>query len=187
MHVNRTISLRTRGALLAALTLLFIPAVSAVAFPVKGGQAGLDDVRNATAKYHDVNKAIADGYGPFYICTDKEGVGAMGQHYVNGALVGDPAVDPLKPEALVYAPQPGGGLKLVAAEYVTFQDAWHNAFGAGTPTVLGTNMLAVGAGNRYGLPPFFERHVWLWSPNPLGIFDDWNSRVSCRGNGDPAV
>ena len=187
MKPKRTLSFRLRGAILVALTLLFVPVISVVAFPVKGGQASLDDVRNATAKYHDVNKAVADGYGPFYICTDKEGVGAMGQHYVNGALVGDPGIDPLKPEALVYEPRPDGSLKLVAAEYVTFQDAWHTAFGPGTPTVLGTKMLAVGAGNRYGLPPFFERHVWLWSPNPLGIFDDWNSRVSCRGNGDPAV
>jgi hypothetical protein len=176
-----------RGAILLAAGLLLVPLLSVAAFPVKGGQANLDAVRRATAKYHDVKAAIADGYGPFYICTDKEGVGAMGQHYVNGNLVGDPAIDPLKPEALVYEPMPDGSLRLVAAEYVTFQDAWHDKFGAGTPTVLGTNMLPVGAGNRYGLPPFFERHVWLWSPNPLGVFDDWNSRVSCRGNGDPAV
>ena len=188
---TQTRSHHVRGAVLLATTLLFIPLISVVAFPVKGGQASLDDVRNATAKYHDINVAIADGYGPFYVCTDKEGVGAMGQHYVNGALVdpvNSPGIDPLKPEALVYEPRPDGSLKLVAAEYVTFQDAYHQAFGANaTPTVLGTNLIAVGAGNRYGLPPFFERHVWLWSPNPLGIFDDWNSRVSCRGNGDPAV
>jgi hypothetical protein len=177
-----------RGAMLLAATLLFLPIISVWAFPVKGGQASISDVRNATAKYHDLKKAVADGYGPFYVCTDKEGVGTMGQHYVNGALVGDPEVNPLKPEALVYEPRPDGSLKLVAAEYVTFQDAWHQAHGANsTPTVLGTTMIAVGAGNRYGLPPFFERHVWLWSPNPLGIFDDWNPRVSCRGNGDPAV
>jgi len=184
-------SLILRGAALLSLALMLVPAISAMAFPVKGGQADLAAIRNATAKYHDLNVAIADGYGPFYVCTDKEGVGTMGQHYVNGALVdpdNSPGIDPLKPEALVYEPQRDGSLKLVAAEYVTFQDAYHKAFGAdATPSVLGTNLLAVGEGNRYGLPPFFERHVWLWSPNPLGIFDDWNPRVSCRGNGDPAV
>ena len=186
MRAFTTRGLRFRGAVLLAGGLLLVPVLSATAFPVQGGQADLSAIRNATAKYHDVNAAIADGYGPFYICTDKEGTGAMGQHYVNGGLVGDPAVDPLKPEALVYEPQPDGSLRLVAAEYVTFQDAWHDAFGAGTPTVLGRNLLPVAAGNRYGLPAFFERHVWLWSPNPLGMFDDWNSRVTCRGNGDPA-
>jgi hypothetical protein len=186
MSTTRSRSRHLRGAILLATSLLFVPLLSVAAFPVKGGQANLDAVRNATAAFHNVAAAEAAGYAPFYICTDKEGVGAMGQHFVNGALVADPAVDPLKPEALVYEPQPDGSLRLVAAEYVTFQDAWAQAFGATQPTVLGTNMLAVGAGNRYGLPPFWERHVWLWSPNPLGIFDDWNSRVSCRGNGDPA-
>jgi hypothetical protein len=188
---TRSHSFRLRGAILLATGLVLVPVLSAIAFPVKGGQADISAVRNATAKYHDVEAAKADGYGEFYVCTDKEGVGAMGQHYVKGALVdpvNSPGVDPLHPEALVYEPRPDGSLKLVAAEYVTFQDAYHAAFGANaTPTVLGTNLIAVGAGNRYGLPPFFERHVWLWSPNPLGIYDDWNPRVSCRGNGDPAV
>jgi hypothetical protein len=189
MRASRIRSVHVRGAALLALTLLFVPVVSALAFPVPGGQADLGAIRNATAKYHDVNAAIADGYGPFYVCTDKEGTGAMGQHYVKGSLVdpvNSPGIDPLTPEALVYEPMPDGSLRLVAAEYVTFQDAWHDAFGAGTPTVLGRDLIAVGAVNRYGLPAFFERHVWLWSPNPLGMFDDWNSKVSCRGNGDPA-
>lgn len=28
--------------------------------------------------------------------------------------------------------------------------------------------------NRYGLPAFYERHLWLWKPNPAGTFEDWN-------------
>jgi hypothetical protein len=44
----------------------------------------------------------------------------------------------------------------------------------------------VGADNRYGLPPFYERHVWLWAHNPAGMYEDWNPKVSCRGTGDPA-
>ena len=151
-----------------------------------GGQSELAKVREATAAFHDVAAAEAAGYGPFYVCTDNEGVGAMGQHYVNLGLVLDPAIDPLRPEALVYEPMPDGSLRLVGVEYVTFQAAWADAFGDTTPTVLGLNLKPVGEPNRYGLPPFFQRHVWLWAPNPLGMFEDWNSRVSCRGNGDPA-
>jgi hypothetical protein len=122
------------------------------------------------------------------MCTDNEtpGVGAMGQHYVRGDLVGDPAIDPLRPEALMYAPQPGGGWRLVGLEYVVLQADWHAAFGAATPTVLGLPLKAVGAPNRYGLPPFYQRHVWLWRHNPAGSFEDWNPNVSCRGTGDPA-
>jgi len=150
------------------------------------GRDNLAAVRNATAAFHDLAKAEAAGYTRFYMCTDAEGVGAMGQHYVNLELVGDPAIDPLRPEALVYEPRRGGGYKLVGVEWVTFQDAWHQANGTAAPSVLGVAMKPVPAGNRYGLPPFYQRHAWIWAPNPLGTFEDWNSRVSCRGQGAPA-
>ncbi len=32
---------------------------------------------------------------------------------------------------------------------------------------------------RYGLPPFYELHAWIWKRNPSGTFSDWNPRVSC--------
>jgi hypothetical protein len=38
----------------------------------------------------------------------------------------------------------------------------------------------VGAPNRYGLPAFYELHVWAWKTNPSGMFADWNPRVSCE-------
>lgn len=152
-----------------------------------GGQSPLAIARQATAAFHDIEAATAAGYGEFYICTDNESLGAaMGQHYANIDLVLDPAIDPLRPEVLVYEPRPDGSLRLVGVEYVVFQDLWHEAFGAGTPSVLGVDLKPVAAPNRYGLPAFFERHVWLWKPNPLGMYEDWNSSVSCRGNGDPA-
>jgi hypothetical protein len=50
--------------------------------------------------------------------------------------------------------------------------------------VLGQDMLFRAAGNRYGLPDFYERHAWIWQGNPLGTFADWNPDISCRGNGD---
>jgi hypothetical protein len=178
---------RIRSVVAAAVALLAVPILTASVVAAGGGQSQLEAVRNATAAFHDLDAAVAAGYGPFYVCTDENGgAGAMGQHYVNGALVGDPAVDPLRPEVLVYEPMPDGSLRLVGVEYVTFQDAWHDAFGPGTPSVLGVDMKPIAAGNRYGLPAFFERHAWIWRPNPRGMFDDWNSKVSCRGNGDPA-
>jgi hypothetical protein len=33
--------------------------------------------------------------------------------------------------------------------------------------------------NRYGLPAFYEMHVWAWEDNPKGSFADWNTRVNC--------
>jgi hypothetical protein len=33
--------------------------------------------------------------------------------------------------------------------------------------------------NRYGLPPFYELHAWVWKHNPSGMFNDWNPLVTC--------
>lgn len=156
-----------------------------------GGSAdegrNLGDVRAATAPFHNFDVALAAGYEEFYVCTDKEGTGGMGQHYVKGALVGDPALDKLRPEVLVYEPRAGGGYRLVAVEYVTLKKEWHETFGAAPPRLFGRALTPVPAGNRYGLPDFYEIHVWLWKQNPRGLFNDWNPRVSCLGNGDPAI
>jgi hypothetical protein len=142
-----------------------------------GGKADLAAVRQATNKYQDINAAYADGYVNFYKCTEQPGVGTMGQHLVKPALVGDPAVDPLQPEALIYEPTRAGGWKLVAVEYVTFNTSSQQF-------VLGQPMILVGAGNRFGLPQFYERHAWIWQGNPLGTFADWNPDVTCLGTGD---
>ncbi len=186
MFISRVRASTWRRIVALGLAVLILPAVAVGALAGSGAQANLAAVREATAAFHDLAAAKAAGYTPFYVCTDEAGVGAMGQHYVNLGLVLDPAIDPLRPEALVYEPMPDGSLRFVAVEYVTFQAAWHDAFGPGTPAVLGQNLKPVGEPNRYGLPPFFQRHVWLWLPNPLGMYNDWNSRASCWGNGDPA-
>jgi hypothetical protein len=164
-----------RSALALSLALGFV--LSAAGVASAGSGASLAAVRQATTKYHDLSAALADGYVQFYVCTEEPGVGTMGQHYVNLALAGDPAVDPLRPEALVYAPKRNGELKLVAVEYVTFDTS-------SQPSVLGQPMLFRAAGNRYGLPDFYERHAWIWQGNPLGTFNDWNPDISCLGNGD---
>jgi hypothetical protein len=87
-------------------------------------------VRQATAKYHDVNEALADGYIPVSGCEAIPGMGVMGIHYLNPALASDLAVDPLAPELLLYVPS-GDGLRLVGVEY------WVASVGQPTPVVLG--------------------------------------------------
>lgn len=167
--------IRVRKLLALSLALAFVLGGASVASA--GGKADLAAVRQATNKYHDLSAALADGYVQFYVCTEQPGVGTMGQHYVNLALAGDPAVDALRPEVLVYAPKRDGQLRLVGVEYVTFDTS-------AQPSVLGQPMLFRAAGNRYGLPDFYERHAWIWQGNPLGTFNDWNPDISCLGNGD---
>ena len=49
-----------------------------------------------------------------------------------------------------------------------------------TPDLDGTLFNLVTAPNRYGLPDFYELHVWAWEPNPSGSFADWNTHVHCE-------
>ena len=141
--------------------------------------------RAATARFHDLSSANAAGYGgPLedlqkITCITNPGVGVMGIHYVNGGLVGDAVLDAATPEVLVYQPLPNGKLRLVAAEYVVFQGTWWAAGNTAPPTLFGQPMIAVPATNRYGLPPFFEIHAWIWMNNPAGMFKDWNPSGSC--------
>ena len=83
-----------------------------------------------------------------------------------------------KPEALVYAPQKDGTLKLAAVEYVVLRKAWH-ANHTGRPSKFGHRFNVTPAGNRFGLPAFYSLHVWVWQHNPAGMFDDWNPEATC--------
>jgi hypothetical protein len=136
-------------------------------------------VRDATHQYQDVNAAIEAGYGPFLGCVSGPDDGAMGVHYVNGALVTDGEIDASRPEALIYEPS-GVHLRLVGVEFIVDAATWlaHHA----TPPVLeGQTFQFVDSPNRYALPAFFELHVWAWRDNPNGAFVDWNTHVTCEG------
>jgi hypothetical protein len=181
MRSNR-LGPRSRGVVALLLALSVVPTSAGLA--AGAGQADVAAVRQATVAYHDLRAALDAGYVEFYVCTEQPGVGTMGQHYVKPSLVGDPAIDPLQPEVLVYAPTPSGEYRLVAVEYVTIAALWQAEFGSATPTVLGQDLEFRAAGNRYGLPDFYELHAWIWQGNPLGLNNDWNPNISCLGEGD---
>ncbi len=140
--------------------------------------AFVEVVRDSTRRYRDVAQAIADGYQLQFGCVTGSHEGAMGLHYVNGDLVGDPALDPARPELLVYEPLPGGKVRLLAVDYLVFKDAWDAAH-TDTPKLMGQLFHLFEAPNRYGLPPFYTLHVWAWKSNPSGTFANWNPNVSC--------
>jgi hypothetical protein len=136
-------------------------------------------VRDATKRFADVNAATAAGYLPFLGCVSGPDHGAMGYHYVNGALVGDGILDASRPEVMIYEAS-NGGLQLVGVEFVVIAQTWQ--MNHTTPPVLeGQTFLFVDSPNRYGLPPHYELHVWAWRDNPKGAFVDWNNKVSCEG------
>jgi hypothetical protein len=45
--------------------------------------------------------------------------------------------------------------------------------------VLGQR-LSVAGSKGLNLPTFYSLHVWLYLPNPSGVFNDWNPNLPCR-------
>jgi hypothetical protein len=135
-------------------------------------------VREATQQFIDVNAAGPAGYGPAFGCVSGPDHGAMGVHFVNGTLVGDGAVDAAHPEALIYEPV-GDKFRLVGVEYIVFADGWNASHNA-PPMLEGQAFQLVASPNRFGLPAFYELHVWAWRDNPQGAFVDWNNKVTCE-------
>ena len=152
----------------------------------KAGQAAItppaklvQEVRNATQKFLDVNNARLFGYAPAFGCVTGPDHGAMGIHYVNGGLVGDGELKVGFPEALIYEPV-GKARRLVGVEYIVDAATWLARHNNVPPTLEGQALQFVGAPNRFNLDGFFELHVWAWRDNPQGAFVDWNNDVSCE-------
>jgi hypothetical protein len=155
-----------------SIFVLFLLLAAAGASVQANGQADLAAVRDATARFHRVDAAMAAGWD--FVASDcvaAPGIGGMGYHYVNTSLV-DLTVEPTQPEVLVYAPGPTGQLKLVAAEYLVPAAPWDATFSS-PPTVLGETMHVNPHLGAYVL------HAWVWQHNPDGMFAEWNPTVSC--------
>jgi hypothetical protein len=162
--------------LLVAVLLVVPLAVAGLA--VAAG--AFDGAKSATARFHDLDKAMESGYtvrvadlsGATCIASAE---GGMGVHMLKSSLL-DGAIDPRNPELLVYEQKADGRLKLAALEYLVFVSDWG---GAAPPSLFGREFDLVGSPNRYGLPPFYALHAWIWKPNPSGILYAWNPRVEC--------
>lgn len=134
-------------------------------------------VQESTRQYEDVNVARANGYVPYLGCVTGPNQGAMGIHYVNGSLLNG-TLDPQHPQALIYEPA-DGKLTLVGVEFIVFQSTWDAAHGGVPPVLDGQTLQFVDAPNRFGIPAFYELHVWAWRNSPLGAYVDWNTNVTC--------
>jgi hypothetical protein len=173
----RTFTGRLLAATLVAAALLGMTLASALAAPVDD----LSAARAATARFNSTTQAERAGYGlppggPLHECIASfDGTGAMGFHLIKGALL-DGVLDAGQPEALVYAPDDGGNLKLVALEYVIFADAWTEA---DPPSLFGVDFMFTPAPNRYEIPAFWALHAWIYEDNPSGTFAAFNPAVSC--------
>lgn len=160
------------------------------------GTASLDQVRVALEKYQDPFVAIRDGFFSTLGCIafstgGHEGMehgmaghqqtmdykpGGMGVHFVNMGNVG-PALDPMKPQVLIYEPV-GDRLKLAAAEWFMPMQLAPN----GAPAILGQSLQGPMEGHEPILPAtlyHYDLHVWLWKKNPYGTFSPTNPDLKC--------
>jgi hypothetical protein len=146
--------------------------------------------RLATAKYAtNLGRAKAEGYG---IITRM--IPSMGWHYMNPKVTG---FDVRKPAILVYLRR-GGLWQLGALEWVfpkmpakpPIQGARYGVFGAACHYVDGTVVFAdaenkcaqtspeTGAKFNFWHPPLVTLHIWLWYPNPSGLYSGTNPLVA---------
>ena len=126
--------------------------------------AGLASARKATARFHRVEQAEAEGYINLNFCEEGEGC-----HWLNPSLL-DGEFDPTKPEILLYI-QDGDGWRLVGVEYVV-------------PLSLSPGVTPEGfSGDAdtwredsegVGL---WELTSWIWLQNPNGMFEQHNPRA----------
>jgi hypothetical protein len=132
----------------------------------------LAQVRRATTRFRDVEAAKAAGYQPTDECVDTRS-GAMGFHYVNPGLVADPALEPKRPEILLYVEGRDGRLHLGGVEYFVLDT------GQPTPRILGRRL--DGPMTHGGTAPsHYDLHVWIFERNPRGVFAQYNPRFRCK-------
>lgn len=134
--------------------------------------------RAATAQYHNESTAIADGYHATDECVAVPDIGAMGYHYVNFELFGQP-LDVRKPAALIYQPNGNGGRKLVAVEYFAVDEDQDLSTDDDKPSLFGVEFDGPMEGHEEGMPVHYDLHVWVWQHNPAGMFEQFNPAGSC--------
>jgi hypothetical protein len=155
----------------------------------------MEKVQQGIAKnFKDPKDALRNGWINATACVSGPNEGAMGIHLVNNRdpepmkpplVIRDGDLNPAEPEALIYEPVGGGYFRLVGVEFIQLADDWaarvaKDSSLPGTPRVNGQLMNLVGTPNRYGLPAFYELHVWAFADNPRGNFADWNTLVNCN-------
>ncbi len=126
--------------------------------------ADLARARGATARFHRVEQAEAEGYINLDFCEEGEGC-----HWLNPSLL-DGEFDPTRPEILLYV-RDGDGWRLVAVEYVV-------------PLSLSPGVAPEGFtgdadhwredSEGVGL---WELTAWIWLHDPNGMFEQHNPRT----------
>src|ERR1700689_3390234 len=165
---------------LCALTILLPLGMPPLAWAEGDTTPLIDRVHNATARYTNINVALAEGWVTATPCVSGPDTGAMGVHLVLSSRISAGVLNAEQPEALIYEPMANGAMRLVGVEFIVLGSVWAGNNPAGSVPALDGNLLNyIPPHNRYGLPAFYELHVWAWEPNPKGSYAAWNTHVPC--------
>jgi hypothetical protein len=186
------------------LTFAAFFAAAATALSAQSEAEQIAAVKAATAKYSDVNAALADGFIPDpagkCVTSAEEGLppewGGMGIHYLNPAILklsppgervdgASTHTDFMQPAILLYEPQADGSLQLVGVENLVFQAAWAAAGNTELPSFAGRtwDTMADDAGTdadeAHKFAPHYDQHVWF-RDSPAGQLLPFNPNVRCE-------
>lgn len=128
-------------------------------------------LKSATARFRDLDSAVAAGYlRRVPRCLANGSQGTMGYHHPNRSLLDD-RVELERPEMLLYTRDASGQYQLNGVEYIVPYSALPRD--ARPPRVMGQEL------KRSDGLQLWYLHVWIWTPNPAGLFADWNPAISC--------
>ena len=135
-----------------------------------GDGAALATLRRATARYHSLDVAIAEGFILLSECEVLPGHGPAGLLYANLDRVMDGVINIEEPEGLLYEPSKNGRPKLVAVDLAVPYALWTDP---APPAFLGNTFQPEDEFGAWAL------HVWIWRHNPDGMFAPANPNVTC--------
>jgi hypothetical protein len=124
--------------------------------------------------FYNYDVAGAAGWNtPISDCVEAP-FGGMGYHIANLSQLGSGQLNLLRPQVLLFAPTEDGSMAFKGVEYIIPADLWDSAE---PPHFLGRDLSF-----NPNIPPngIWALHVWVGTPNPDGIFADFNPEVSCE-------
>ena len=128
-------------------------------------------LKRATARYHNLDAAIKDGYVFLHGCETRSDEGPVGTLYVHFGNLLDGVIDPALPDALIYhQAKPNQNPKLLGVEFAVPYGMWTQPQ---PPQFLGNTFQPEDEFGVWGL------HVWIWTKNPEGLFAESNPDVTC--------
>lgn len=126
--------------------------------------------KNATAKYHDFQQALDDGFVEVSACIPGEGI-----HYRREFPL-DCVFDPATPETLHYVPKPNGEMQLIGIEYFVPRSA---ACG----TLIQPPDGFSGDADEWELEmggTAWALNAWVWEGVPDGVFAFRSDKITCE-------